>query len=77
MHGGFVRGSRCRLALNFARKGGAGKLAGILWDLARDVPRVPGTGGFLACEVANLVSGGDHIVVLDMAEWPRPSQCRR
>ena len=53
-----------QLALNFARKGGVGKFAGVRWALEDGVPRIPGAGGFLACEVAELVDGGDHVVVL-------------
>jgi flavin reductase (DIM6/NTAB) family NADH-FMN oxidoreductase RutF len=51
------------LALNFARKGGPAKFDGVEWSLHSDAPRLPGVGGFLACEVADLVEGGDHIVV--------------
>lgn len=56
--------SQARLAVNFARKGGAGKFAGVDWHVEAGVPRLPGAGGFLACEVASLVTGGDHVVVL-------------
>lgn len=51
------------LATTFARKG-ADKFNGVPWQLDAGVPRVPGAGGFLACRVAHLVEGGDHIVVL-------------
>ncbi|MGW3149524.1 flavin reductase family protein [Streptomyces sp. NPDC001177] len=51
------------LALNFARKGGAGKFAGVQWEVEAGVPRIPGACGFLACDVAALVDGGDHTVV--------------
>jgi flavin reductase (DIM6/NTAB) family NADH-FMN oxidoreductase RutF len=52
------------LALTFARKGGAGKFDGVTWDLHGGVPRLPDCGGFLACDVAQLIDGGDHVVVL-------------
>jgi flavin reductase (DIM6/NTAB) family NADH-FMN oxidoreductase RutF len=52
------------LAMTFARKGGAGKFADVRWDIEAGVPRLPGAGGFLACRVARLVPGGDHIIVL-------------
>lgn len=52
------------LALRFARKGGIAKFAGIGWVVEARVPRLPGTGGFLACDVTDLVDGGDHVVVL-------------
>lgn len=55
---------RSSLALKFARKGGAGKFAGVPWEIESGVPRLPGAGGFLACKVTQFVEGGDHIVVL-------------
>ena len=54
------------LALAFARKGGVGKFAGVAWDVESGVPRLPGAGGFLACDVAEFVEGGDHVVVLGL-----------
>lgn len=50
-------------ALTFARKG-ADKFAGVEWMLADDSPRLTGVPGWLACEVADLVPGGDHVIVL-------------
>src|ERR1700735_4688617 len=52
------------LALNFARKGGAGKFVGVQWEVAATVPRIPEAAGFVACTVDKLVAGGDHVVVL-------------
>lgn len=52
------------LALAFARKGGADKFAGVSWDAASGVPRLAGATGWLTCEVADLVTGGDHVIVL-------------
>ncbi|XRQ12789.1 flavin reductase family protein [Actinomadura welshii] len=52
------------LARRFAGKGGAAKFAGVPWEREAGVPRIPGAGSFLACEVADLVPGGDHLVVL-------------
>jgi flavin reductase (DIM6/NTAB) family NADH-FMN oxidoreductase RutF len=52
------------LARVFAGKGGAAKFDGVPWELAGGVPRIPGAGGFLACDAARFVEGGDHIVVL-------------
>src|SRR5690606_25897023 len=52
------------VARRFAGKGGSAKYAGVPWEPEAGVPRVPGAGGFLACEVADLVPGGDHLVVL-------------
>jgi len=51
------------LALTFARKG-AEKFAGVDWERDRDLPRIDGVGGWLACEVAEIVPGGDHSIVL-------------
>jgi flavin reductase (DIM6/NTAB) family NADH-FMN oxidoreductase RutF len=55
------------LAANFARKGGAGKFADVPWALHSGVPYIPGVGGFLGCIAADLVPGGDHIIVLGEA----------
>ncbi len=52
------------LALAFARKGGTGKFNGVRWDVDHDLPRLPGAPGWLACDVATLVEGGDHVVAL-------------
>ena len=54
------------LALKFATKGGVGKFAGVRWDVEGGVPRVPGAGGFLACDVTRFVDGGDHVIVLGL-----------
>ena len=51
-------------ALAFARKGGAGKFQGVRWDLDHGLPRLPGAPGWLACDVAELVDGGDHVLAL-------------
>jgi flavin reductase (DIM6/NTAB) family NADH-FMN oxidoreductase RutF len=52
-----------RLALAFAGKG-KHKFQGVEWSGHADVPRIEGASGWLACRVAQLVEGGDHIVVL-------------
>lgn len=51
------------VARRFAAKG-ADKFTGVPWDLHTDVPHLSGSGGFLACAVADLVDGGDHVIVL-------------
>lgn len=61
------------LAANFARKG-EGKFAGQPWDAIHGVPRLPGTCGFLACEVAQAVDGGDHIVLLGLVTAAEPCE---
>jgi flavin reductase (DIM6/NTAB) family NADH-FMN oxidoreductase RutF len=52
------------LAMTFARKGGGGKFDGVRWHDDGGVPRLPGTTGFLRCDVTELVAGGDHVIVL-------------
>ena len=54
------------LALAFAKKGGVGKFSGVRWDVEGGVPRLPGAGGFLSCDVTDLVDGGDHVIVLGL-----------
>jgi flavin reductase (DIM6/NTAB) family NADH-FMN oxidoreductase RutF len=55
--------SQSSLALAFARKGDT-KFDGVAWSAEKAVPRLQGAPGWLACEVTDLVEGGDHIVVL-------------
>jgi flavin reductase (DIM6/NTAB) family NADH-FMN oxidoreductase RutF len=50
-------------ARTFARKGGTAKFGTITWTLDSGVPRLPGT-GWLACRVADLIDGGDHVLIL-------------
>lgn len=52
------------VAAHFARKGGTGKFADVVWYDDSGLPRLPGVTGFLNCRVARLVDGGDHLVVL-------------
>lgn len=52
------------LATAFARKGGSLKFAGVPWEDGGGVPRLLGARGFLGCTVAQLVDGGDHVVLL-------------
>jgi flavin reductase (DIM6/NTAB) family NADH-FMN oxidoreductase RutF len=54
------------LATRFARKGGTGKFTGVRWGVDAGVPRLPDATGFLACDVAGLVEGGDHLLVLGL-----------
>jgi flavin reductase (DIM6/NTAB) family NADH-FMN oxidoreductase RutF len=56
--------AQAELALTFARKGGAAKFDTVAWEIEWDVPRLPGAACFLACDIANMVEGGDHTVVL-------------
>ena len=52
------------LAMAFARKGGTGKFNGVRWEVDHGLPRLPGTPGWLACDVATLVDGGDHVIAI-------------
>jgi flavin reductase (DIM6/NTAB) family NADH-FMN oxidoreductase RutF len=52
------------LATNFAVKGGTEKFDGITWHLAADVPQLPGSVAFVSCRAAEMVEGGDHVVML-------------
>jgi flavin reductase (DIM6/NTAB) family NADH-FMN oxidoreductase RutF len=52
------------LALAFAHKGGAGKFGGVAWELASGLPRLDGALSWVACDLADLVSGGDHVIAL-------------
>jgi flavin reductase (DIM6/NTAB) family NADH-FMN oxidoreductase RutF len=51
------------LALIFARKG-TDKFAGTSWTWCAALPRLHGVAGWLACEVTDIVPGGDHLVAL-------------
>lgn len=52
------------LAGRFATKGGTDKFTGVAWEAHAGVPRLPGAAGFVVCRVADLIEGGDHLVVL-------------
>jgi flavin reductase (DIM6/NTAB) family NADH-FMN oxidoreductase RutF len=50
------------LALAFARPGD--RFRGVGWEVDGGAPRLTGSPGWLACTVARLVPGGDHVIVL-------------
>jgi flavin reductase (DIM6/NTAB) family NADH-FMN oxidoreductase RutF len=64
------------LALNFARKGGADKFNGVEWWAEAGVPRLPGAGGFLGCDVTDIVDGGDHVVLLGLVRFAGTTACQ-
>jgi flavin reductase (DIM6/NTAB) family NADH-FMN oxidoreductase RutF len=51
------------LALNFARKGGA-KFDGVSWTADAGLPRLTAAPVWLACDVEQFVSAGDHVVLV-------------
>jgi flavin reductase (DIM6/NTAB) family NADH-FMN oxidoreductase RutF len=51
------------LALAFSRAG-AHRFSGVGWEVDSGAPRLTGSPGWLACTVARLVPGGDHVIVL-------------
>lgn len=55
--------SQHELALAFARKGGD-KFADVDWTCDSGLPRLRNALGWLACEVEELVAGGDHVILL-------------
>jgi len=59
-----LRSDQADLAVRFAGKGGPAKFADVGWDAHGLVPRLPGTGGFLACELTGQTPGGDHTILL-------------
>ncbi|WP_051791942.1 flavin reductase family protein [Amycolatopsis jejuensis] len=60
------------LAANFARKD-EGKFERVDWVAEAGVPRLPGTCGFVACTVTQLVDGGDHVVLLGRVQVAEPA----
>ena len=55
------------LATAFARKG-ADKFAGVAWYMDHDAPRLAGKGQWLVCATEQLVTAGDHVIVIGLVE---------
>lgn len=51
------------LALGFARRD-TDRFAGVDWHFDHGLPRLDSAPGWLACEVSNVVEGGDHLLLL-------------
>lgn len=51
------------LALAFARKG-SGKFVGVPYEIKDGLPRILHVTGWLACDLADLLQGGDHLIAL-------------
>lgn len=62
------------LALRFAKKG-EDKFAELGWSVSAEVPRLRDTAGWVACEVVDLVPGGDHLIVLGRVVEVGASSC--
>lgn len=50
------------LAMQFARKG-PDKFDGVTWTTSHGVPRIDTSPGWIACDVAGLAEGGDHLII--------------
>lgn len=53
------------LATTFARKG-ADKFAGVAWYMDHDAPRLAGKGQWLVCRTEQLVTAGDHVIIIGL-----------
>lgn len=51
------------LALAFARRA-VDRFAGVEWRMEHDLPRLLEAPGWMACDLADTVQGGDHILLL-------------
>jgi flavin reductase (DIM6/NTAB) family NADH-FMN oxidoreductase RutF len=56
------------IAATFAQKGGTAKFDDTPWTLVNDLPRLPESSGWIACTVADLVDGGDHVIALGLVD---------
>lgn len=55
------------LATRFARNGDD-RFAGVAWSVDHDLPRIHGAGSWIACRLEDLLDGGDHAIVVGLAE---------
>ncbi|MGW5110623.1 flavin reductase family protein [Nocardia sp. NPDC004123] len=55
-------------ALCFAKKGGAEKFRDVGWEIDHELPRIDAAPGWVACTVAQLVDGGDHVIALGLVD---------
>jgi flavin reductase (DIM6/NTAB) family NADH-FMN oxidoreductase RutF len=53
------------LATTFARKG-ADKFADVAWYMDHDAPRLAGKGQWLVCRTDQLVTAGDHVIIIGL-----------
>ena len=55
------------LATSFARKG-TDKFEGVAWYMDHGAPRLAGKGQWLVCGTEQLVTAGDHVIIIGLVE---------
>ena len=55
------------IGATFARRG-VDRFAGVTWDLSCGLPRLAGVASWAACEVADLIVAGDHVIVTGLTQ---------
>lgn len=55
------------IGVTFARRG-VDRFAGVAWDLSCGLPRLAGVASWAACEVADLIVAGDHVIVTGLTQ---------
>ncbi len=63
-----LRSDQDTLATTFASKAAADRFAEIPWTLQGGLPRIHGATVWLECDVASVVDGGDHLLVVGAVE---------
>ena len=53
------------LAMLFARRG-QDRFASVAWSSVRGLPRLDGAAGWAACELEQIVEGGDHLLLIGL-----------
>ncbi|MBP2052534.1 flavin reductase (DIM6/NTAB) family NADH-FMN oxidoreductase RutF [Streptomyces griseochromogenes] len=61
------------LALSFATKNGIDKFHGTSWRIDRGIPRLSQASAWIAASVADMVDGGDHVIVLGRVDAAEPT----
>jgi flavin reductase (DIM6/NTAB) family NADH-FMN oxidoreductase RutF len=54
------------IALGFAAGTGADRFAGVAWRLAQGLPRLNCAAAWAACELRQVVDGGDHLLLIGL-----------
>lgn len=55
------------VATQFAKKG-IDRWTGIEWEIVNGVPRIVGNASFVACQVFQVISAGDHIIITGLVD---------